>query len=569
MRRISTFLYSLCLAAMVCCPEPASGKGAAKDEPLIQERKWEEAEAAYAKKLVEFAEVKGPKADKRLMDLVLCYHISRYFPKMTGEDITGLSDWLLDETDFAAKLLGAFDPKDSPDRVFHVLAQIKSKFGAQKVLKYQGLAIAHAVVWDKEKPISKKFDATDSFGYYVSNARSAAFDLANLPYEPALFLACAQAAPDERLWALKGYKRPKTLSAIYHAPEYDTEFLFGKKKKIDGHEYTLQNILKYGGICGDRSYFAANVARALGIPAASIGGRGERGGHAWTGYIQPGNPGAYLWDLKCGRYAYDHYYVGTTSDPQTGERMNDYELAMRTKGCALPPDKVRLADCYVCLAEIMEKEQKFPLVKWALEQAIKYNEFNLTAWHAMTRLCKAGSFEPEYADHLLDVALQKFPAELDFCYGLFDTLMAAIPEEKYARRVRLYQQAANFFKPRPDLAVAVGRDYGDYLLDQGKKQQAFDVYHNTIRAHMDDPMLVADLAIKVTDRRMEADEPKKAVALLQPLIRLSQRPSTGDPFAKDSAWYRLQACLKKVYTQMNDDKSAAAIEAELSKFRRQ
>jgi hypothetical protein len=432
-----------------------------------------------------------------------------------------------------------------------------------------GLAIAHAVVWDKEKPVSKRFDACESFGYYVTNARSMAFNLAQLPYEPALFLACAEASPDERLWALKGYKRPSTLGEIYHSPPYDMDFLFGKPKKIDQHEYTLPNLLKYGGICGDRSYFAANVARALGIPAARISGVGERGGHAWTGYIQPGTTGRYTWDLGCGRYEYDRYYVGTALDPQTGKRMNDYELAMRTLGCSVPADKARASAAYVRLAGILEKSDRPPLLQWAVDQAIKNNAFNMAAWEKVTRLCKEGTFDEKYADRVMDEALKRFPDELDFCHGVFVAMLETIPNEQLARRSRLYQQAGNYFKSRPDLHVAIGSAYGDYLLEIGKKREAYDVYYSTIRAHMDDPRLVADTAIKVTQKRLEGDEPKKAVTLLTALIRLAPKPPYGDAFARESEWYRLQKCLMGVYKEMGDEKAQNAVEAQLSKYRRQ
>ena len=557
--RAKALAVSVCLLAMVWCEVASAGTGAVKDEPLIKDRKWAEAQAFYARQLEDFAATKGVKSGGGLTVLVLCYDAARYFPKLTGEDMTSLEEWLLDQPDFTATLLAALGPKDSPERVFHVLAQVKQEFGAAKILRYKGLAIAHALVWDREKGKSKKFDATDSFGYYVSNAASMSFDLTTMPYEPALFLACAQAAPDERLWALKDYKRPKKMRGIYGDPGYGG-------KIPEGQEHTLQNILKYGGICVHRAYFASNVACALGIPAAGISGRGERGGHAWVGYIEPGHPGEYLWNLGCGRYSYDHYFVGTTHDPQTGAKLKDYELAMRTKGCCLPPAAQRLSDCYHGLADLLEKNKEYPLVKWALEQAIRNNPFNTAAWHATMRLCKAGSFEPEYANHLVDEALRQFPKDLDFCYGIFDTLMETVPDKNVDRRVRLYQQAAGFFKPRPDLSARVARAYGDYLMDQGRKDQAYDVYYDAIRAHMKDPMLTADLAIKVTKMRLESDEPKKAVELLQPLIELAKKPGYHDPYAKHSEWYRLQACLAGVYKKMGEEKAAAAIEEELAKF---
>ncbi len=546
----------------------ALAAGGAADEPLVKERRWKEAQDAYALKLLDFAEAKGPKADKELARLALVYNLGRFFGQMDGEDATALTEWLLGETKFTAALLDAFAPEDSPVRAFRVLGQLRKRFGERKLLNCAGLAIAFAVVWDGEEPVSKKFDACDSFAYYVSPGSPMAFDVQNLPYEPALFLACAEAAPEERAWASQKYKRPRTMSAVYHGPPYDMEFLFGKPKKIDRQEYTLENLLKYGGVCGDRAYFCANVARSWGIPAARISGVGERGGHAWTGYIRPGTQGRYVWELGCGRYEYDRYYTGSTRDPQTRKRINDYELSMRTLGCSLSEDKVRIAGGYELLAGLLEQRKQFPLVRWAVEQALRNNRFNLSAWERATRLCKEGVFDAAYADRLMDLALEKFPDELDFCYGVFTAMMATVPKEQAQRQKRLFLQARNFFKARPDLTSSIGAAYGDYLLETGKKREAYDVYHDTIRAHMSDPRLVTDIAIKVSQKRLEGDEPKKAVTLLAALLRYAVKPPYGDAFAKHSAWYRLQTCLKGVYEETGDSKAAATIEAELAKYKR-
>jgi hypothetical protein len=146
--------------------------------------------------------------------------------------------------------------------------------------------------------------------------------------------------------------------------------------------------------------------------------------------------------------------------------------------------------------------------------------------------------------------------------------MATVPKEQLSRQRRLYQQAANFFKARPDLTVAIWSAYGDYLLEMEKKREAYAVYYDTIRTHMSDPRLVADTAIKVSQKRLEGDEPKKAVALLTTLIKFAEKPPPGDPFAKDSAWYRLSQCLEDVYKEMGEQKAADAVEAQLSKFKR-
>ena len=59
------------------------------------------------------------------------------------------------------------------------------------------------------------------------------------------------------------------------------------ERAVDGlnpyQEYSFAEILKEGGICGDQSYFCVNTARAQGIPAMTIAGETDLGGHAWAG----------------------------------------------------------------------------------------------------------------------------------------------------------------------------------------------------------------------------------------------------------------------------------------------
>ena len=49
--------------------------------------------------------------------------------------------------------------------------------------------------------------------------------------------------------------------------------------------YKLEEILKVGGVCADRAYFASNTAKCMGIPACYVSGDGNRGPHAWLVYM--------------------------------------------------------------------------------------------------------------------------------------------------------------------------------------------------------------------------------------------------------------------------------------------
>ncbi len=140
--------------------------------------------------------------------------------------------------------------------------------------------------------------------------------------------------------------------------------------------YTLAEIEKEGGICGDQAYFATMTAKANGIPAMIIGGEGDRGGHAWFGYGIARND----WNLNTGRYA-DNYAAGTTRDPQTGRTVKEHELrqltdpARRTAGY----DK---SEKLVALASLLNDAGKRDLATLAYEGALRAAPKNYDAWVA-------------------------------------------------------------------------------------------------------------------------------------------------------------------------------------------
>jgi hypothetical protein len=87
----------------------------------------------------------------------------------------------------------------------------------------------------------------------------------------------------------------------------------------------------------DQSHFGTTTARAYGIPAASVGGDGNRGGHAWFAFLMP----SHQWNMGngfhpfneprnlpgTGRYS-DGYANGHTRDPQTGKGIGEFEVQL-------------------------------------------------------------------------------------------------------------------------------------------------------------------------------------------------------------------------------------------------
>lgn len=128
--------------------------------------------------------------------------------------------------------------------------------------------------------------------------------------------------PDSEIeWALKKMNLPqKRWGEAYGMIEYLMERAVNGLNPYD--EYTFEQILEHGGICGDQSYFSANTAKCHGIPAAIVSGDGDRGPHAWIVYMPDEDSWAEAGNLG--------YTTGTTNHPVTGERMHQSMLTMTT-----------------------------------------------------------------------------------------------------------------------------------------------------------------------------------------------------------------------------------------------
>jgi hypothetical protein len=85
-------------------------------------------------------------------------------------------------------------------------------------------------------------------------------------------------------------------------------------------EYSFEEILKEGGICGDQAYFCVNTARAQGIPAMILSGETDLGGHAWAGIKNESES----WTTAVGRIG--GVSKGQAGNPQTGGSITEQEI---------------------------------------------------------------------------------------------------------------------------------------------------------------------------------------------------------------------------------------------------
>ncbi|HID23193.1 MAG TPA: transglutaminase domain-containing protein [Planctomycetaceae bacterium] len=473
-----------------------------------------------------------------------------------------MSAWLIAHPEFAEKLFQIITPEDRPAKVLACLDSLRAAWG-QRILQHGDLPLAFAVVWDSFAP--KRCDLRSSYAYYAANPKRFILDFRKLPCYLLKFVVDSPTSIAEREWALHTYGIRSDIGKVFFDVPYDTWSLKGYRKKIRDVPYTLPNLVEYGGVCVDQAYFAANVAKSLGVPAAVVCGVGERGGHAWVGYVQWDGK-RFVWNLNTGRYSSDHYYEGQTHDPQTGKRLTDHTLALDSISANLDWARVSDAQNYLELSKRMLDAGENDRAARLLDLALKRNPYDRLVWEEAAVLCQRGVINKKRADELLQFVLKGFPEYPDFSLDIFRKLIELVPEKDVKKRTALYDAAFNIYQFRPDLAVQLRTAQGDYLAKHGRRDMRYAAYCDAITRYLEHGRLVAELTRKVVGMKLEDGDPRSALNLILSVLPYCKEPSYEDPFAGASAYYRLKKDMAKVYRFLGNEKAALQIEAELRRF---
>jgi len=234
--------------------------------------------------------------------------------------------WLMEHPEAMEELLLTMRSEDDSAKV---LVFLKDAWTAnpEKFPKFFSLATACAVVFDRDMTIGEPLGGESTVNpltrylWYIEKDekgkltvpvhRSNARDLT--------WVVCAPVATSEMDWALdKLHMGRKSWGNTYEMVEYLMERAV---KGINPYEeYSFSEILKEGGICGDRSYFCVNTARAQGIPALILAGETDLGGHAWAAVKVETNE----WDTNVGRIG--GVSKGEGDNPQLGAAISEQEI---------------------------------------------------------------------------------------------------------------------------------------------------------------------------------------------------------------------------------------------------
>lgn len=324
---------------------------------------------AFYTALVQHAVISGLPDDAR--NMIQDYEHDREFFLWLLTSTAALEDWQL-----------AVRPEDQINNALKNWAVMQHESPDARE-RYRALALACALVFDREfKPewngetlsLSaalrfNEFKQWDEQGQLATNLKQ--MDPRDLTW-----VVNVPVPNSEIEWARKHVRlKQRDWGRSYGMVPYDMDKAVTGKQKKPYDSYTFEEILEKGGVCGDRTYFGVNTARALGIPAAEISGDGPMGGHAWMRW----KADDYTWkeDGRIGGYG-----AGRARDPQTGKTISELEFARRSDRRANSENLNTRAYRFLWLAQLHEALGDRKNADTAVEFALAVNRNNSELWEA-------------------------------------------------------------------------------------------------------------------------------------------------------------------------------------------
>jgi hypothetical protein len=411
-----------------------------------------------------------------------------------GESASEFCEWLDKQPDVKEEFFLAIDPQH--DDVPHALSLFRALYDRNptKFAEYANLAIATAVVWDKEQgaihgsPTDRaiipegQMGAPENYDFYIDMESAMQGRTRYLPWEFLVHVVNHRTTLPERKWAILYYlpKRAMIGKCRNDVP-YDSGMLKGEPPKIAGKLFTLPNQRTYGGVCVSQSDYATRVAKSLGIPAFSAGAANKfGGGHAWMMWVELGSvtPTGFTFTLQSeGRFFGDKYYVGSVIDPHTGQLATDRQLELRLHTLGMDLIAKRQTDlvmrAYPMLCEKLHPE--LPEQLEFLGLVLKSCPGNEEAWKALARMSKEGQITKATSKPMLralEVMFRTFDKFPDFTWVIFDDMTAF--EDRVPQRANLYARLAGMYEraERIDLSCEARLRHADLLANNKQAPEA-------------------------------------------------------------------------------------------------
>ena len=538
-----------------------------------------------------------------LTDMVYAARACVYLPLAArgkgGEDF---ARWLLAHREVTRRLFRALEEGGSPAESLARLARLRAA-EPQRVVAYPGLTVALATAQPLQhyRRQANPADLLASFRYYTDPGRRFRHDLKTMPYELAHYLADTRADVEDRQWATRRY-RNRTPATAYFDVEYDMpHFTTGRAKRIDSVPYTLANIAKIGGVCLDQAYYASEVCKAMGIPAAIVHGRGGAGvRHAWFAYCTvTGSPRGLraTWTSRTGRYEGNLYFVGRVRNPVNGKMIPDSELTLRGSSAQLPLGRREAADTATALARLVDgagerlaapsldplrtlaarhrerfagkggrrpqdvrwivarRKMDLSLVEDLLSVAIRRNLAHRRTWDLLVELRKSDRLPVGHLGRFIKVLSGKTAnRHPDYSCLLILRITPTIPDA--AHRERIYRRLAGVYSSRPDLRGRLLIALGDDLRDRGVADKALEAYQQAARDGVELSEVVVKAARRAETLLLADNRRDLAIRMYRELFGRTKPQKIAEIFRSETSHYQLGSRLAALLTA--DGKKAEA-----------
>ena len=440
-------------------------------------------------------------------------------------DYDAIQAWFEKYPDIREEFYTAIKPEfDDAKAALSLFAELYRKF-PDRLHSYADLAIAISVTWDKPKGGVYDYahhqsrtkstlpdglaEAVDNFEYVVKAESFMQGRGQYLPWEFMTLLVDHRTPIEERQWAMANYvSRRAGFGQCYKEVPYDHQMLDTKSEvcKLAGKPYSLPMIKQFGGVCAMQADFAARVGKSIGVPAAYVRGKSAYGdNHAWVMWVELQNvtPSSISFTLESfGRYFGDKYYVGTLSDPQTGQEITDRDLELRLYQVGVSAIAKRHAALLMAVyPEIAEASTFKTADRLAyLGAVLTVGPGNEAAWSEVAHLSgseEVGKTHKKLMARTLDNLFRTFANYPDFTWKVFDDLIAyekELPAKTllYERLVVLYESAG-----RPDLACEARLKLAEYQVEMGKMVDAVNGLAFTVRKFPEEGRYVPQLIDKI------------------------------------------------------------------------
>lgn len=508
-----------------------------------------------------------------------------------------LLGFLRENPNLAATLAFLIQSDEKPAEVYAVLDRLRTERG--KLLdRYATLAAAICVVHDRplvpqagEDP-QKCPDALGTFDYFLVNERLMSFGLVNVPAELLIHVVNVTASVDELNWAAGKYAGSKVVGNLFFDIKYDTaHFRRGVPKKVLQAGYTLQNLLKHGGVCIDQAYFATTVGKAIGVPTAIVVGSGKDVSHAWVGFLRSEKNRGW-WDFDIGRYEDYESVRGDILDPQTRRDIPDSYVGLSSELIGTRPQDrfaaAALTDAAMRIGILVDAQQTLKVPSLSdtvvgantakpreatlatelelLEMAVRQSPGSRDAWFTVRRLAADGKLtldmKRKWAGALLRVCGERYP---DFALAVLTPMIRTV--DNVDEQNTLWNSLFSSFGKREDLAAAVRMNQATMWEAAGRTDLAGQCYMDVIERYANSGRFVLAALERAEDLLRKSQREENIPTLYQQTWKSLKRPKRmASPFMAESNYVRVGMRLAEVLDAAGRSNQAEGVRQQLQEL---